>query len=341
MLSSQLLFFFSSLGAFNGLLLTVYLALSKPASTERRLLAGLLFVISVRISKSIWFYFDPNIGKHFLQLGLSACLLIGPLLYEYVKHSLTTTEEHRFWKWHLFAWISVIIIVGFIYPYHSNPELWGDVFYRFINWIWGAYIILAALSWLSASRAMPNSERSTIWQMLSTHVILGASIIWLAYFTATYTSYIVGALSFSFTLYLTIILWVFNRREKKRVKYAERVIATSTQDSIYARLQELMQQEQLYKNANLTLADLARRVQVSVPILSQLLNDNLQKSFSLYVNEWRVNAAKQLLVEQPNLTMDLVAEACGYNSQSTFYAAFKQFEHTTPAKYRNQQMQIS
>ncbi len=101
-ISSQLLFFFSALGAFNGILLTLYLWLSKPVNTQRRLLGALMLVISLRVSKSIWFYFDPNLGKQFLQLGLSACFLIGPLLLFYVASSTGRLESLRLkWTWHL------------------------------------------------------------------------------------------------------------------------------------------------------------------------------------------------------------------------------------------------
>lgn len=335
MLANQLLFFFSALGAFNGFLLTAYLAFSGPASMERRLLAGLLFVISIRISKSIWFYFDPSVGKLFLQIGLSACLLIGPLLFEYINCEFKrgSTRTH-YWKWHLSVWLGLIVVIGLIYPYNAFPELWGDLFYRAINFIWGAYILIAILYWYSARQKIAISERSAVWQLFSTHVLAGTSLIWLAYFTASYTSYIVGALSFSFILYLTILLWIFTRREKARVKYAERTIDSSLQESISLRLSTLMEEHKLYKNANLTLSELARRALVSVPVLSQFLNDNLQKSFSIFVNEYRINESKRILIDQPTLTMDLIAEASGYNSQSTFYAAFKQFENSTPAKYR-------
>lgn len=334
MLSSQLLFFFSALGAFNGLLLTIYLLIAKPVSLERRLLAGLLFVISIRISKSIWFYFDPNVGKQFLQVGLSACLLIGPLLFEYINATLMHERDKSYWKWHLSAWLLIVVSVGILYPYPLYPDLWGEVFYRLINWVWAAYIVLAALRWYSVNHFAQKDVSNDPWQRLCTHVLLGTSLIWVAYFTASYTSYIVGALSFSFTLYVTVLLWFFNRREKLHVKYADRSIDVRAQDHMSTKLTTLMREQQLYKNANLTLPELAKRIQVSVPVLSQFLNDNLEQSFSTYVNQWRIEEAKRLLLEQPNLTMDLIAEACGYNSQSTFYSAFKQFENSTPAKYR-------
>lgn len=342
-MDSQLLFFFSTLGAFNGLLLTAYLFFSKPVNTSRRLLAMLMLVISLRVSKSIWFYFDPNLGKQFLQLGLSACFLIGPILYFYVVSQLSKLEAlYINWKLHLTFLVGLMVGVGILFPYQSNIEMWG-LFYRVINISWGLYIVAAAVHlfpkifvWLGDNNRLSKDE------LLCINVFAGTFLIWLAYFTSSYTSYIAGALSFSLILYVSISLWFVSNQGSKQAQpaYANKKIACDLASQLEARLNELVTSEQLYKNANLTLPVLAKKLQVSVTQLSQLLNDNLNKSFALFVNEFRIEEAKRLLVENPNMTIELISEASGYNSQSTFYASFKQFENMTPAQYRKQQSML-
>ncbi|NVK26028.1 MAG: AraC family transcriptional regulator [Gammaproteobacteria bacterium] len=336
--SSQLLFFFSALGAFNGLLLSAYLFFSNPSTTQRRLLSLLMLALSLRVSKSVWFYFDASIGKHFLQIGLSACFLIGPILYLYVVSNVHRLSDLRLkWTWHLAGVISLTVIVGILFPYKSNTELWGG-FYQFINWTWGGYIVLAGLLmfpkvvvWLEGSNELNKDE------LLCANIYIGTTLIWLAYFTATYTSYIVGALSFSFILYISILIRLFSeKKNNSKQPYANKKIEDSVANELYQSLDKIMSEQKLYKQANITLPLLAKRLRVSTPVLSQFLNDNLKMSFSNYLNEWRIQEAKRLLVQSPNMTMDLVAEACGYNSQSTFYSAFKKMENITPAKYRNQ-----
>ncbi|NMP32783.1 AraC family transcriptional regulator [Thalassotalea sp. M1531] len=336
-MNSQILFFFSALGAFNGLLLTTYLLFSKPATIQRRLLAMLMLAISLRVTKSIWFYFDPDIGKQFLQLGLSACFLIGPFLYLYIVSQVSTLEKLRFnWKLHLGLLLSLVIGIGILYPYQSNVALWGWV-YKVINITWGIYIIVAAIQLFPKAAAW--RRENTRWskeQLLCINVFAGTTIIWLAYFTASYTSYIVGALSFSLILYVSLSLWFISPKSLKLSEqaYGNKKINQEVAVQLEKRLNELMNNEQLYKNANLTLPTLAKKLQVSVPQLSQLLNDNLNKSFALFVNELRIQEAKRLLVENSHMTMELISEASGYNSQSTFYSSFKHFENITPAQYR-------
>ena len=345
-LSSQLLFFFSALGAFNGLLFTGYVLFSKPVSLERRLLAFLMFAISIRISKSIWFYFDPDLGKQFLQLGLSSCFFIGPLLYFYIASVFGQLDKLRIkWSWHIGTLVIIVLCVGIVYPYQFNLELWG-IFYRIINYSWAMYIVAAAfimfpklIVWFG------NKTLLSLQEKLAINVFAGTALIWLAYFTASYTSYIVGALSFTFIIYLSILHWQIVKNSKKedlfvnkKNSYATNKIDESKCIDLIKRLTDIVEKERLYTNANVTLPELAKKMQLSVPQLSRLLNDNMQKSFAVFINEFRINEAKRLLLTSPKMTVEVVAEESGYNSQSTFYNAFKQFENTTPAKYRQCQL---
>jgi len=335
-LSSQLLFFFSALGAFNGLLLSFYLFFGNTTNGERKWLAGLLLAISLRISKSVWFYFDPNLGKAFLQFGLTACFFIGPMLFFYVARVNRQLDKLTLpWQWHLVTLAILSLAVGFVWPYAQYPELWQNVIYKFINLTWAGYILAAfyimlpkAIVWLGDNTSLSTAE------LLCAKVSLGTFLIWLAYFTSSYTSYLVGALSFSFVLYLSVVTWLFEGQQRKTEPYADKKISKDVEQSLSSALTHMMTDEKLYKNANLTLPIVAKKLGVSVPQLSQLLNDNLNQSFAVFINKYRIEEAKRLLMSEPNLTMELVAEQAGYNSQSTFYSAFKKFEQTTPAKYR-------
>ncbi|WP_374108005.1 helix-turn-helix domain-containing protein [Tenacibaculum aquimarinum] len=77
----------------------------------------------------------------------------------------------------------------------------------------------------------------------------------------------------------------------------------------------------------------AKKLNIRPQLLSQFLNNNLSKSFSQFINEYRIEEAKHLLKTHPNLKIEIIAEKCGFNSNSTFYTAFKKVTSTTPAKY--------
>ena len=84
------------------------------------------------------------------------------------------------------------------------------------------------------------------------------------------------------------------------------------------------------------LSDVAKKLQISVHQLSQLLNDNAGKSFPLFINEYRIEKAQQMLTASQHLTLESIGYECGFNSKSTFYTSFKKIMGTTPAKYKSQ-----
>jgi AraC-like DNA-binding protein len=90
----------------------------------------------------------------------------------------------------------------------------------------------------------------------------------------------------------------------------------------------------LYKDPNLKLNDLARGINISSHLLSQLLNDNLGKSFNTYINEYRIREACKLIEINHHLTFEAIGYEVGFNSKSTFYTAFKKIKDTTPALFK-------
>lgn len=105
-------------------------------------------------------------------------------------------------------------------------------------------------------------------------------------------------------------------------------------DAALARLNQLMQQERMFTDNNLSLASLAERLSLSSHQTSELLNSRIGKSFSRYVREARVAAAKAMLVDEPSASVLSVGLSQGFSSQSTFYDAFREIEGMTPGQWR-------
>jgi len=174
-----------------------------------------------------------------------------------------------------------------------------------------------------------------------TSVYIGNLLIWIAYNTVSYTSYILGALSFSFVFYLLILVLIFTRKKdpsflSRQAKYGNKVIDEEEATKINFALKELMESTERFKDADLKLSQLAEEMHLLPHRLSQFLNDNLGKSFTLFVNEYRVRHAQSLIVEKPHLKLESIGYECGFNSKSTFYTAFKKIAGVTPAQFKEQ-----
>jgi len=65
-IGSLILLMFSGLGALNGLFLSLYFFTVKPKGLSNKFLAAMLFMISIRILKSVLYYFNAEIAETIL-----------------------------------------------------------------------------------------------------------------------------------------------------------------------------------------------------------------------------------------------------------------------------------
>ncbi len=341
-ISRELLFFFSALGAFNGFVLSLYFLLfAKPKHISNRFLGAFLLMLSIRIGKSVFFYFNPDLSFHYLQFGLTACFFIGPFLYFYIT-SVVAPESNikTTWKYHISILVPIALIVGYLYPFKDNIFLWRPYIIKTIYLQWFVYILLSIytirpqiVKMLSRSQGITKLEFWLISILFGNLVLLGS------YYFTNFVNYISGALTFSFLLYLLILFLFFGKNrnailQNTHNKYADKKIASSEAKRLLLKLEQVMQEEELYKNANIKSSDIAKKIQLSTHQFSQLLNDNLGKNFSVFMNEYRIEAAKNMLNQNENLTLEAIGYECGFNSKSTFFTAFKKIVGTTPSQFK-------
>ncbi len=346
-LEDQILFFLSALGAFNGLFLSLYFAFFiKNKNKSTYFLAALLFVISVRVTKSVFLTFYSDISSAFVGVGLTACFLIGPFLYLHIKAAIKS-DSVRGWTWliHIIPVIIFMIIISIVYPYREYSELWRRLPPRPLGIIlllqWTIYVIAAIFQARdSFKKIFFKTKNITTQDFWIINIVIGGFLIWLAYNTTMYTSYIVGALSFSFIFYITLSIWFLKRRKSTlsflapQVKYANKKIDALKVKTIADTLKSLFEEKQIHLNKNLKLSDVAKELQISSHSLSQYLNENVGMSFSNYINVYRIAIAEQVLQSNTIHTLEAIGNQCGFTSNSTFYAAFKKQKSTTPAQYK-------
>lgn len=105
-------------------------------------------------------------------------------------------------------------------------------------------------------------------------------------------------------------------------------------DAALSKLAEAMQTTQAYRDTNLSLSSLAARLGLSTHQLSELMNRRLGLSFSRYLREQRVAAAKHMLLDEPCASVLSIGLDVGFSSQSAFYQAFGEIEGTSPGQFR-------
>ena len=127
---------------------------------------------------------------------------------------------------------------------------------------------------------------------------------------------------------------VIETAQNTRASYTHSTLTQVDCDTALLRLQTLMGEERLYTDTELSLPRLAERMDLSTHQLSELLNTRLGKSFSRYLREQRIAAAKAMLVAEPSASVLSVGLNVGFSTQSNFYEAFRELEGMTPGQYR-------
>lgn len=132
----------------------------------------------------------------------------------------------------------------------------------------------------------------------------------------------------------------FSRKKRggKQVKpkYKTSALLPETVEQVLPRLMQLMEQEKVFLNADLTLKSLAARLSVHYNYLSQIINEQMKQSFNDFINGYRIEEARKKLVdpaEKDKTVLDIAYET-GFYSKSVFNTAFKKFTGMTPSQYR-------
>jgi AraC-like DNA-binding protein len=349
-LGQQILFFFSALGAFNGFIISVYLLFfKKPKSTSFHVLGLLLLSVSLKISKSLLFYFYPALPGIYIQIGILGSSLVGPSLFYFIKSALTQGSKiTAIQKGTYLFWALALVIASIIVPYDSKPDIWENYIGSVISIQFTVYMLLSA--WLLRTvfvKFFSKEYKISTTEKLLLSVFIGNLIVPAAFKLPIFSFFngpcISGALFFSAVLYLNTFLFISSRKtsnlfsgNQDLVRYANKKIAEEQAMTLTDKLQRIILEEELYKNPDLKLNDLAKKINISGHQLSQLLNDNLGKSFAVYINEFRINEACELIVNDKGIKLEAIGYEVGFNSKSTFYTAFKKHKQTTPMHYKEQ-----
>ena len=129
---------------------------------------------------------------------------------------------------------------------------------------------------------------------------------------------------------------------EKAIDSRNRMTDTKIQE-IAARILAVMENEKIYQEPDLTLQSLADKIRFPSYQVSQAINDGMKKNFYDFINAYRVEEAKRLLVDpkSKNYTILSVGFEAGFNSKTTFNTVFKKFTGFTPTDFRAREKQLA
>lgn len=154
--------------------------------------------------------------------------------------------------------------------------------------------------------------------------------------------YMCGGICMFVYIFISLLNYSLNC-EKVGVAVTERLSDAPPKDTgllsdeeMNTKLEEWIKAE-YYKTQGITMDDLTKFMGLNRNTLSGYFNHTLNISFRDWITELRIADAKRMMIDDPLITMDEVAERAGFSGKSYFSTVFKRCEKTTPSEWRKEQ----
>jgi len=102
-------------------------------------------------------------------------------------------------------------------------------------------------------------------------------------------------------------------------------------------LVRFMEEEKPYLDVDLTIHDISIQLDIPRHYLTQVINGLMGKNFYTFINEYRIEEVKKLLVNEEfsKYTLTSIAFEAGFNSKSSFNSIFKSSTGMTPTQFKD------
>jgi AraC-like DNA-binding protein len=361
------------IGIFIAFFLSVIILTKKGRSRADIILGVWMIVIGIHILGYYSFasgmiYIYPAM----MWLNLPYVFMHGPMLYLYTA-ALTKPEQFKSKKW-LWHFATPLLISFSIVPFMLLPEYDRIMFYKndgkgYESYIYDwkiltiisgiIYVVLTYILLFKHKKRIltqfSNQEKINLnWLRLLLYgmgitwgiIILGGSDKWI-FSTSAFLLVFFGFFGIKQVGIFTDQNIEIESKEKliieepktiepniEKKKYAKSSLNENTANEIDRKLQHLMTTERLFIEPELTLTDLATRLEIHPNHLSQVINLK-GANFYDYINTLRIEEFKRLISLPENKKYSILGLAyeCGFNSKSAFNRYFKKSTGLSPSEY--------
>ncbi len=353
-----------------GFLAVALLTLRRGNRVANHILALLLALFAANIilhtlAYTQYLFKFPHLTRTDAPLGF----LFAPLFYFYVK--ALTKKNFRF---EAIAWLHFILFVfcaaAFV-PFYLQPaaekiqhlrEAWAApcVQCRIISWL----LIIQMPVYFVAAYKMLQRHQENIKAAFSS--IEKINLNWLRYLLAVYAVDWLAVLAWQLSgggmatanylwLLVSIIMYaigykglqqpeIFTGIDEAAIpeavaakkKYEKSTLTPAKAEAYYQKLSHVMATEKPHRQRDLSLPKLAQRLSISTHHLSQIINERLQQNFFEFVNQYRIEEARSMLLDKANINVAEIGFEAGFSSVSAFNTAFKKYTGTSPSQFRRE-----
>ncbi len=358
------------IGLSQGLITALLLLTSKDKLLSKRILGVTVLVFCVAIcrpllhSTGLW----NTLTFRYLPVGME--LLLPPLVYLYVL-ALTERNFKLQWShaWHfalgiLYAVydISLYVVTRQYDTFAEKHALANAWYFNQLNAAEDYMIVILTLVYLFLGIKKMTAfvqwlQQFKGYQTFPIYGWLKAIIKWSALLGAVLmTNEMLDTLNLTteikqerwrfFNLFLAFMTYYLGfmgyRQDGLKVHEAQtqlssraNKLSTGNNPQVKRKLLALLDDDAIYLEPALTIKQLAADLGITVEALSLIINQRFDMSFRDLLNSYRVNHFKKLVADHAGALPSVLSLALdsGFNSQASFYRAFKKFEGQSPKAF--------
>jgi AraC-like DNA-binding protein len=348
------------MGIIQGIFLSYFFLSKKNRTHHSNSYFGFILICLIVINLDL-FLCDTNYMFYVLRINDFSevfSLAIGPLVFCYIHAKVKNKKPPLYYLHFVFPLFFLIYSMpyhisdiankynSYVYTYHPLMEykpvipFWDPLNVRLnileilIIPMW-LYIGLSFFYILKSSKML----KKELMIFLSFFLVSNIIIVLLKVFYKSDLGDFVISSTISIGIYtlsfITLKKSSFFKVQNSLNKYDKHKIDSEISESIKSKLINEFEVNKCFLDNTLSLPKLSILIGSSSNIVSQILNDKMNKSFNEFVTEYRINESKKILKAEPHKTIEAIAYEVGFNSKSTFNIAFKKILGQTPSNFRN------
>lgn len=233
-----------------------------------------------------------------------------------------------------------LVFQGFLLGYYLRFEKklyeeYSEVESLRIQWLKQFLIITLAATALAVFSFFVRSWNVPVLSQLYSFHFIGIVLLfyWLSYKALT------QPVLFGIVKEIPPAKQTVSAQEDTADKYKKSSLEESQLAVIFERVKATLESQKLYSDNNLTLTQLSEAASIPKHQISQAINSCYSGNFFDLINDYRVEAFKQLANQSDKKHLSLlgIAQEAGFNSKASFYSVFKKKTGMTPSEYLEKQ----
>ena len=298
----------------------------------------------------------------FVDVGAPFATLYGPLLWHITRMNKVKDHNIQKIKWHFIPFF--IFTIGYIYSLtHTENINFTNQYTRYLYLTAEIQLVFYLLYSIITMRRIKSTNKKAFKARITffNYLYLISAIVIFLFLTTTVDhlffreassqkeiwSYSIHLLILGISILFHLIIvkqWHFvgfrsaiepiENLNIDSEKYQTTINKRPYLTTITNKIQEAS--NDIYKDPDLNLQQFAETIGEPAHLITQTFSIELDTNFNQFINKKRLEFASQLLLSEENSELSIadIAFESGFNSEASFYRAFRTHFNTTPRKFQ-------